>query len=73
LISKKHEDLKKAILLVVFYGRETLSPTLGKRIGGVFDNRMLKIYGLKSEELAADRKNTAHCGAAWFVLFTKYY
>lgn len=60
-------------LVVVLYGRETLSLTLGKRIGGVFDNRMLKIYGLESEESAADIKNTAYCGAAWFVLFTKYY
>jgi len=42
LICKKHEDQKKAILRVVFYGRETFSLTLGKKIGGVFDNRMLK-------------------------------
>jgi hypothetical protein len=33
---------------------------------------MLKIYGLKSEELAADNKNTAYCGAAKFILFTQY-
>jgi hypothetical protein len=44
-----------------------------KRIGGVFDNRMLKIFGVKSEELAAESKKTAYCGAARFVLFTKYY
>ena len=43
------------------------------RIGGVFHNRMLKIFGVKSEELAADSKKTAYCGAARFLLFNKYY
>lgn len=38
----------------------------------MFDNRMLKIFGFKSEESAADSKNTAYCGYAWFELFTKY-
>jgi hypothetical protein len=33
---------------------------------------MLKIFGFKSEESAADSKNTAYCGYAWFELFTKY-
>jgi hypothetical protein len=44
LISKKLEDHRKAILPAVLYGCETLSPTLGKRKGGVIDNRMLKIF-----------------------------
>jgi len=39
----------------------------------VFENRMLKIFGLKGEELAADSKKTAYCEAAWFVFYTKQY
>jgi len=64
---------KRQFYLLFFYGRETLSLTLGKRIGGVFENRMLKIFGLKGEELAADSKTTAYCEAAWFVFYTKHY
>ena len=53
-------EIKKSVILpLVFYGRDTLYLTLGKRICGVFDNRMLKVLGLKVEELAADSKQTA--------------
>jgi hypothetical protein len=60
-------------LPVLLQGREILSLRLGKRIGGVFDKSMLQIFGLKSEEAAADSKSAAYCGAARFLLFIKYY